>query len=202
MRDSEEDISLSPRDLVILKTRLKYPDASVREIRDRLETEYEISLSHNRVNEIIREMRDEGVFRQPGIPDESILDFHLFRIAFHYPNFEQKWEECYWDLMEDPHVVMFFNADSYHHWQMITAFRDSEQAEQWIHEFFKKHGELIAQFDNSAMPTIHKNTMDAEILDEILAETEEGREYLERSSSDLPDESDVVAADGGDGDSP
>lgn len=197
---SEKEIDLSPRDVVILKIRLKYPAASVREIRDRLEVEYDISLSHNRVNEILREMREDGVFRQPAVPDESILEFHLFRIAFHYPNFEQQWEECYWDLMENPHVMMFFNADSYHHWQLITVFRDSEQTEQWIHEFFKKHGELIAQFDNSALPTIHKNRLDADILDEVLTETEKGREFLEHSSLELPNESDKVAADGGDED--
>jgi hypothetical protein len=198
MRGDDEDINLSPRDTAILKMRLEYPTVSVREIRDRLESEFDISLSHNRVNEILREMRDKGVFRQPTLPDESLLNFHLFRIAFHYPNFEQAWETCYWDLMDDPHVVMFFNADSYHHWQLITAFRDNEQTEQWIHEFFKKHGDLIDQFDNSALPTIHKNAIDADILDEILAETEEGRALLEQSSSATLEDSDKLAADGDD----
>ncbi len=198
-RQSDFSADLSARDLVILRTRLEYPTASVREIRDRLEAEYDISLSHNRVNEILREMRDEDVFRQPAIPNDALFERYLFRIAFHYPNFEQRWEECYWDLMEDPHVVTFFNADSYHHWQFLSMFPSSESAEQWIHEFFKKHGDLIAQFDNTQLPTVHKNGVDAKILDELIAETEEGREFLAAAHGTDSDASgEQVAADGGD----
>jgi len=177
--DTDVELDLSPRDVAILKTRLKYPTASVREIRDILEEEYDISLSHNRVNDILREIKSEGLFQELVTPNKNLFDYHLFRIAFHYPSFEKRWEECYTDIINDPHVVMFFNADDYHQWQFITQFLSNEESEHWKHQFFKKHGELIAQFDKTALPSIHKFHTDAAILDDILKQTEEGEQYLE-----------------------
>ena len=170
--------SLSPRDLVILKVRVDNPTASTRELADVLEAEYGISLSHNRVNEILRELGDAGVFRETMIPDESLFSHYLFRIAFFYPNFEAHWEDCYWALVEDPHVLMFFNADSHYHWQVVAQFRTGEQMQRWVHEFFKTHGDVIAQFHNTMLHNVHKFRTDAAIFDDILAETEEGRAYL------------------------
>lgn len=196
-RNEEFDVDLSPRDLVLLKVRVDNPTAPVREIRDILEEEYDITLSHNRVNELLRDMADEEVFREAMLPNEQIFDYHIYRIAFHYPNFEQKWEECYWDLLEDPHVVMFFNADDYYHWQLVTQFNTDREAERWVHHFFKKHGSLIAQFDNTKLPTVHKFHTDASVFDELLWQTEEGQEYLQNAKED-PHKSGVISADGGD----
>jgi hypothetical protein len=189
MYPSEDDIEvdLSPRDVAIMKARIKYPAASVRKLRDILEEEYDISLSHNRVNDILREIKSEELFQTFGAPNKNLFDYHLFRIAFHYPSFEERWEECHTDLVNDPHVVMFFNADSYHQWQFITQFRTSEEGEQWMHEFLKKHGDLIAQFDKTALPTVHKFHIDAGILDDVLKQTEEGQKYLESSLIDEDD---------------
>jgi len=53
LRDNDFDFDLSARDIAILKARVKYPDAPVSKIRDILEDEFDISLSHNRVNEIL-----------------------------------------------------------------------------------------------------------------------------------------------------
>lgn len=182
------DADLSPRDIVLLKLRIKHPTAPVRELRDILEEEYGISLSHNRVNELLREMETEDVFRSEVVPNRELFQYHLFRIAFHYPNFEEKWEDCYWELAEDPHVVIFANADDYYHWTLVTQFNDDREAEQWIHYFFKKHGDLIAQFDNTKLPTIHKFFTDADMLDERLWESEAGREYLEEANEGRSDE--------------
>lgn len=196
-RNEEFDVDLSPRDLVLLKVRVDNPTAPVREIRDILEEEYDVSLSHNRVNELLREMADEDVFREAMLPNEQIFDYYIYRIAFHYPNFEQQWEECYWDLLEDPHVVMFFNADDYYHWQLVTQFNTDKEAERWVHHFFKKHGSLIAQFDNTKLPTVHKFHADASVFDELLWQTEEGQEYLRNAKED-PHQDGVITADGGD----
>lgn len=196
-RDDTFDVDLSPRDIVLLKVRIDNPTAPVRELRDILDEKYDIQLSHNRVNELLREMSNEDVFREVVLPNEEIFNYYLFRIAFHYPNFEQKWEECYWELVEDSHVVMFFNADGYYNWQLLTQFNDDHEVERWVHHFFKKHGDLIAQFDNTKLPTVHKFHSEASIFDEMLWPSEEGREYLQNAQED-PHENGVMTADGGD----
>ncbi|MGA9402348.1 helix-turn-helix domain-containing protein [Haladaptatus sp.] len=203
--DIEEIDDISARDIAILKARIEHPTASVRELKERLEDQYGISLSHNRVNDILRDLSDKDVFRQVSLLNESFFEYHLFQIAFHYPNFEDRWEECYDDLMNDPHVLMFFNADDYHHWQFIARFRKHEKSETWKHEFFKKHGDLIAQFDSSSLPEIHKFRDDTQVLERILQETAEGRKFMESEDGktedggeDFDDDTDrVVATDGG-----
>jgi len=182
MSDSTTTEDVSPRDVVILKVRVANPTASTRELSDILEADYDISLSHNRINEILREMADEGLFRETVVPDQSIFKHYLFRMSFYYPNFAEEWEDCYWDLVDDPHVLMFFNADSEYHWQFVTQFRTNEQMERWIHEFFKEHGDLISKFHNTGLHNVHKFQTDAAIFDDILNETEEGRTYLDDGS--------------------
>lgn len=183
--ESPDDVE--PRDIVILKVRVANPTASSRELSEILEAEYGINLSHNRINEILREMAKDGLYRQTMIPDQSIFQHYLFRLAFHYPNFAEHWEDCYWDLVEDPHVLMFFNADSQYHWQFVAQFRSNGQMERWVHEFFKTHGKLISQFHNTILHEVHKFQTEAEIFDDILEETEEGRAYLETSREDVDD---------------
>ncbi|WP_323174303.1 helix-turn-helix domain-containing protein [Natrialba sp. PRR66] len=205
---TDEIDNISARDIAILKARIEHPTASVRVLRERLEDEYGISLSHNRVNDILRNLSDKDVFRQVSLLNESFFEYHLFQIAFHYPNFEDRWEECYDDLMNDPHVLMFFNADDYHHWQFIARFRKDEKSESWKHKFFKKHGDLIAQFDSSALPEIHKFRNDTEVLEQILHETDEGKKFVKNNDGetedreeDIDDETErVVATDGGEHD--
>lgn len=175
---------IDPRGIVILKTRVANPAASTRELSDILEREYDISLSHNRINEILREMADSGLYRDTMVPDENLFRHYLFRIAFYYPNFEDHWEECYWDLREDPHVLMFFNADSHYHWQVIAQFRKDEQQTRWVHDFFKRHGELIMQFHTTMLQTVHKFQTDASLFNDILRETEAGQQYLDAESGD------------------
>jgi hypothetical protein len=196
-RKQDFDVELSPRDIVLLKVRIDNPTAPVREIRDILEEKYDIGLSHNRVNELLREMSDKDVFRETILPNEQIFNYYLFRIAFHYPNFEQQWEDCYWELLEDSHVVMFFNADGYYNWQLLTQFNDDHEAERWVHHFFKKHGDLIAQFDNTKLPTVHKFHSEAAIFDEMLWQSEAGQEYLQNAQEE-PHEKGVITAAGGD----
>lgn len=178
-RRNEPDIS--PRDIVILKARVANPSASTRELSEILAAEHGIDLSHNRINEILREMAEDGVFRETILPDEQIFRHYLFRIAFHYPNFEDNWEECYWDLVEDPHVLMFFNADSHYHWQIIAQFRTDEQQSKWVHELFKEHGEMFSQFHTTMLHTVHKFQTEAAVFDDMLSETPEGRAYLDKS---------------------
>lgn len=173
------EADISPRDIAILKVRVDNPTASTRELSDILDDKYDIQLSHNRINEILREMAEDGIFRETILPDEQIFRHYLFRIAFHYPNFEDSWEDCYWDILEDPHVLMFFNADTTYHWQIIAQFRTDEQQQKWVHELFKAHGDLFDQFHTTMLHTVHKFQTEAAIFDEMLAETPEGRQYID-----------------------
>lgn len=179
MVEDDAAFDISPRDVVILKVRVAHPTASTRELSDILEAEYGVSLSHNRINEILRELAADGVFRETILPDQELFSHYLFRIAFHYPNFEEHWEECYWDLVDDPHVLMFFNADSHYHWQVVAQFRRNDQMERWVHDFFKRHGQLISQFHNTMLHNVHKFKTDAAVFDDLLRESEEGEAYLE-----------------------
>ncbi|MGM0605485.1 MAG: helix-turn-helix domain-containing protein [Halobacteriota archaeon] len=170
---------ISPRDIVILKARVANPTASSRELSDILAETHDIELSHNRINEILRDMSERDVFRETIIPDERIFRHYLFRVAFYYPNFEDNWEDCYWDIVDDPHVLMFFNADSHYHWQIIAQFRTDEQQQKWVHQLFKKHGDVFAQFHTTMLHTVHKFQTDAAVFDDMLSETPAGMQYLE-----------------------
>lgn len=176
--------NITPRDLTILKVRVANPTASTRKLSTILDEQYDIALSHNRINEILRAMADEDVFREAIIPNQEIFRYCLFRIAFNYENFDDHWEECYWDLIDDPHVLLFFNADSGYHWQLVMQFRTIHQMGRWIHEFFKTHGRLVSAFHNTMLHRVHKFHTDAAIFDDILRETEEGRAYLENESTE------------------
>ena len=168
------------RDLIILQTRIANPTASSRELSEILEEESGISLSHNRVNTLLREMETAGLFRRAAIPRRTLFEHYVFRIAFHYPSYRNHWEDCYDTLVEDPHVLMFFDADHSYRWQLITQFRGTEQMDEWVTAFFEDHGDVIDEFETTTVHNLHKFKTDAAIFDDLIAETEEGREYLER----------------------
>ena len=184
----DESFNVSPRDIVILKARVDYPTASTRELSGILESEYGISLSHNRVNEILRKMSEEEVFRETILPNREMFRHYLFRIGFNFPNFDEHWRECYDALMDDPHVLMFFTADSNYHWHAIAQFRTDERMERWVHDFFKTHGDLISEFHNTMLHSVHKFQTEAAVFDDLLRETEEGRQYLEYSEQSASDD--------------
>ncbi|QSW97722.1 helix-turn-helix domain-containing protein [Haloterrigena alkaliphila] len=180
--DEDDSFDVSPRDIAILKARVDHPTSSTRELSGILEEEYGISLSHNRINEILRTMSEQEIFRETILPNREIFRHYLFRIGFNFTNFEENWRDCYFALQNDPHVLMFFTADSSYHWHVITQFRTDNQMERWVHEFFKAHGDLIGGFHNTMLHSVHKFQTEAAVFDDILAETEEGRQYLDHES--------------------
>jgi len=167
------------RDFILLQARIANPTASSRELSDILDETYGISLSHNHVNTLLREMETEGLFRKTVVPRRTLFKHYVFRIAFHYPNYKEHWEECYDTLVNDPHVLMFFNADDKYRWQLIAQFRSTEQMDEWVTEFFEEHGSVIDEFETTSVHNLHKFKTDAAIFDDLIAESEEGREYLE-----------------------
>lgn len=179
---------VKPRDIALLRVRIANPTASSRELSDILKEEYDISLSHNHVNTLLREMEQEDLFRRTVVPRRTLFQHYLFRIGFHYPNFKEHWEDCHRTLVEDPHVLMFFNADSKYRWQLITQFRTTDQMDEWVTGFFEEHGEIIDEFETTSVHNLHKFKTDAAIFDDMLSETEEGQQYLE-NRGDLDTES-------------
>ncbi|NKE38080.1 helix-turn-helix domain-containing protein [Natronococcus sp. JC468] len=179
--NDEQSFDVSPRDIAILKARVDNPTSSTRELSQILEEEYGISLSHNRINEILRTMSEEETFREMILPNREIFRHYLFRVSFNFPNFEDNWYECYDALQNDPHVLMFFTADSDYQWHIIAQFRTDNRMENWVHDFFVDHGELISQFHNTMLHSVHKFKTEAAVFDNILAETAEGRQYLEHN---------------------
>jgi len=100
-----------------------------------------------------------------------------FQVAFHYSNFDENWKECFEQLRDDPHVVMFVSADDYHEWQFVAQFASSEESEDWRHEFVKEYGNFIAQIDKTAFPTMHKFETSAAVFDDLLRQMD-AAEYL------------------------
>lgn len=187
---AEKPDDIKPRDIALLQARAANPTASSRELSNLLNEEYGIHLSHNHVNTLLREMQSEDLFRKTVLPRRTLFNHYIFRIGFHYPNFKNNWKECREMLIEDPHVLMFFNADSEYRWQLITQFRTNEQMNDWVIAFFEEHGEMIDEFDTTSIHNLHKFSTDAEIFDDMLIETEEGRGYLaNRTDHDTDDES-------------
>jgi hypothetical protein len=159
---------LSSRDIAILKARVQYPEKPVSELRDILEEEFDISLSHNRVNEILNDMKDRDMFTMQAVPNHNIFEYYLFQVSFHYSNFDENWERCYTKLLDDPHVVMFCSADDYHEWQFVAQFASPEASEEWRHDFVKEYGDFVAQIDKTAFPTVHKFETAAAVFDDLL----------------------------------
>lgn len=173
------DLDRSARDITILKARIKHPTASLRELQRILDEEYGIALSHNRINEILREMKSEGLFDIVGLPKQNLFEYYLFRLSFHHPTFRGRWEDCYAQLQRDPHVILFFDADAYHQWQFITQFRSAQASEEWKMDFFNKHHDVIAEFERIALPRMHKFDIDHTIFDDVLQDCADNDEYLE-----------------------
>lgn len=189
LSENDFDFDLSPRDVAILKARVKYPEKPVSELRDILEEEFEISLSHNRVNEILNEMEAQDVFSMQAVPNRTIFEYYLFQVSFHYSNFDENWERCYRKLLDDPHVVLFCSADDYHEWQFVAQFASPEHSEEWRHEFVKEYGDFVAQIDKTAFPTVHKFETTAAVFDDLLRQMG-GEEYV--GSDSQVDEGDAT----------
>lgn len=172
-------LELSPRETAILQVRVANPSASSRTLSRILGATYDITLSPNRINGILRNLEGRGLFRKTILPNRGLFDHCLIRIAFHYPDFADRWEETYAFLVGDPHVLMFFTADSDYAWQVIGQFRGREGMQRWIHDFLRRYGDLVDRFQHTMLHDVHTFRSDAAVFDGVLGETEQGRRYLD-----------------------
>jgi len=173
------DPELSPRETAILQVRVANPTASTRQLSAILEGSYGIELSHTRINEILQELVERGVYRATMFPDCSLFHHYLFRIAFHHPNVADALEDAHRFLAQDPHILMFFTADTDYSWQVIAQFHREAQMDRWVRAFVHRHGSVIDRFHTTMLHDIHTFRTDARVFDDILEETETGRNYLD-----------------------
>jgi len=131
------DWNLSERDTIILQELARDPQLTSRGLRDLLAEEHDIDVSHVTVNESIRRMRADGVFREALVPNEEHLFFSLFEFQFNPEGFDEHWEDALEHIRSSRHTFMYFLSDGDYQWKTIMMFEDREQESKWIHEFYK-----------------------------------------------------------------
>ncbi|MDS0300192.1 winged helix-turn-helix domain-containing protein [Halogeometricum sp. S1BR25-6] len=162
------DWDLKDRDRYILGELADDPTLSAQELRDLLEEKYGIDVSRVTVSESIRQMREEGVFRETVIPNEEYLFFSLFEYQFFPPNFAAEWRAAMEFIRSDEHTLFFFLADGQYQWKSVMIFRDIEQQSRWIHEFYKAYGDLILDLKNTVVTNVLKFSADPEVFRTLL----------------------------------
>jgi DNA-binding Lrp family transcriptional regulator len=165
------DWEFTPRDRAILAELANDPQVSARQLTDVLEEKYGIDVSHVTVSESIREMRDEGVFREAIIPNEEFFIFGLFEFKFNPEYFAEEWREAMEYIRDSRHTLFYFLSDGEYQWKTVMMFGSREQESRWIHEFYKEHGEVISNLRNSVIHNVLKFRTDPEMLGAV----DEGR---------------------------
>lgn len=155
---------LKERDRYILSELSEDPTLSAKELRDILDDSYDIDISRVTVSESIREMRNEGVFRNAIIPNEDYLFFALFEYRFFPPNFADRWYEALDFIRNDKHTLLFFLSDGEYQWKSVMIFKDIEQHSRWIHEFYKEYGDLVLDLRNTIVTNVLKFGAEPEVF--------------------------------------
>ncbi|MGM0604716.1 MAG: winged helix-turn-helix domain-containing protein [Halobacteriota archaeon] len=164
------DWEFKQRDFKILRELASDPQISSRELATILEEKYDIDVSHVTVSETIRRMRQENVFREAILPNENYYNFALFEFKFSPENFGEHWEEAMEYIMDDKHTLMYFISNGEYQWKTIMMFRTRQAESRWIHEFYKRHGQVVSNVRNSVVHNLLKFRTDPEIF-ELLDET-------------------------------
>ncbi|MEY7851993.1 Lrp/AsnC family transcriptional regulator [Natrarchaeobius sp. A-rgal3] len=155
------------RDIAILCELSEDPQLSSRELTDVLAERYDIDVSHVTVSESIRRMRDQGVFREAIIPNEEYYTFALFEFKFNPENFADNWRDAMEYVRDDKHTLFFFLSDGEYQWKAIMMFRSRADVSRWIHEFYKEHGEFVANLRNSVVHNVLKFRTDPQIYEDL-----------------------------------
>ncbi|MFB6082379.1 MAG: winged helix-turn-helix domain-containing protein [Halanaeroarchaeum sp.] len=153
------------RDVKILEELATDPQRSTREIATILEEEHHIDVSHVTVSETIRKMREYNVFREAILPNESLFNFALFEFRFNPVDFAEQWRPAMEAIVEDPHTLMYFISNGEYQWKTIMMFRTRQAESQWIHDFYKDHGEVIDNIRNSVVHNLLKFRTDPDLFE-------------------------------------
>jgi len=163
-KPDDVDWDFKERDIAILQELSADPQISSRDLAQLLAEKYDIDTSHVTVSETIRRMRDAGVFREAILPNERFFNFALFEFKFQPRNFDEEWRDAMEYIMDDHHTLMYFISNGEYQWKTIMMFRDRETESKWIHEFYKDHGNVVANVRNSVVHNLLKFQTDAKIF--------------------------------------
>lgn len=163
----EPDWEFTRRDICILKELSRDPQLSSRKIADRLESNYGIKVSHVTVSESVREMREQGVFRDAIMINEDYFNFTLLEFKFDPSHFADEWREAMEYVREDEHTMFYSLSTGTYQWKAIMMFSDHEEESRWLHDFYKHHGKLVENVRNQALHNVLKFRTDPAILDNL-----------------------------------
>jgi DNA-binding Lrp family transcriptional regulator len=165
--EGSPDWTFKERDVLVLRELSRDPQLSSRDLARILKEKYDIDVSHVTVSESIRGMREEGVFREAIIPNEEYFHFALFEFKFNPENFEEGWRPAMEFIRGSPNTLFYFLSDGEYQWKAVMMFSTRESQSQWIHEFYKKHGEVVDNLRNSVVTNVLKFRTDPEILESL-----------------------------------
>jgi DNA-binding Lrp family transcriptional regulator len=155
------------RDVLVLRELSRDPQLSSRDLARILEETYDIDVSHVTVSESIRGMREEGVFREAIVPNEEYFHFALFEFKFNPERFEETWRPAMEYIRDSPNTLFYFLSDGEYQWKSVMMFPTRQAQSQWIHEFYKRHGDAVQNLRNSIVHNVLKFRTDPEILQSL-----------------------------------
>jgi len=167
MSIDEPTYELRNRDIAILRELARDPGVSSRELATILEAEYDIDISYVTVNKSVRRMREAGVFREAVIPNEGYFVFELLEFKFNPEYFEETWRDTMEHIRGSRHTLLYFLSDGEYQWKAIMMYSSREQAERWLHEFYKEHGKTVLNVRSSIMSNVLKFGADPDLFDEL-----------------------------------
>ena len=173
MPEETPDWEFKRRDVLILRELATDPQRSAREITEVLEEEHGVDISHVTVSKSIRNMREEGVFREAIIPNEEYFIFEQFEFKFNPEGFAEGWRDAMEYIRDDEHTLFFFLSDGEYQWTSVMMFPTREAGSRWIHEFYKEHGKVVSNLRNSVMTNVLKFETDPQLFDSLAEEREE-----------------------------
>jgi hypothetical protein len=135
-------ITLDRVRLAILREKVRDPNVTLRSLSRILKEKYNITLSHTRIAEILKEMKDKGVMREVVMPNENYFIFAFMEISFSNQNFHA-WRNAYNYLLSSPNVIMLLATDGDYRWKILSAFRSFQEVTLWLHDFVEGHGSFI-----------------------------------------------------------
>ena len=161
------DWEFKERDVLVLRELSRDPQLSSRDLADILAEKHDIDVSHVTVSESIREMREEGVFREAIIPNEEYFQFGLFEFKFNPENFESGWRPAMEYIRDSPNTLFYFLSNGEYQWKTVMMFPNGEAQSRWIHEFYKRHGDVIDNLCSSVLTNVLKFRTDPDVLDSL-----------------------------------
>jgi len=165
--DGEPAWEFDRRDICILKELSQEPQLSSRKLADRLAEKYEIDVSHVTVSESVRQMREQGVFRDAILINETYFNFALFEFKFDPSYFADDWRAAMEDIRDSKHTLFYSLSTGTYQWKAIMMFSSREEESRWLHEFYKDHGNVVSSVRNHALHNVLKFRTDPELLEHL-----------------------------------